>query len=103
MSLSGGSMSGWPLCGAVLLIIPTTFVVGALMGHPPTWLVSQNPVVLLGSLGVAALGNLSSLVHAKVLKGQPATLRIDITASVASIVVLSISVLLGTLLLDMRL
>jgi len=38
-------------------MIPIAFVVGALTGHTPTWGFLQNPVVLLGLLGVAALGN----------------------------------------------
>jgi hypothetical protein len=80
-------------------MIPIAFVVGALTGHPPTWGFLQNPVVLLGSLGVAALGNLWSLVHAEVLKGKPPTLRIDIAANLLSIIVLAVAALLGALLI----
>jgi hypothetical protein len=75
MSYGHGSAFGWPLWGTLLLMIPIAFVVGALTGHTPTWGFLQNPVALLGSLGVAALGNLWSLVHAEVLKGKPPTLR----------------------------
>jgi hypothetical protein len=58
----------------------------------------QNPIVLLGSLAAAALGNLWSLVHVEVLKGQPSILRIEITANVSSILVLSVAGLLGSVL-----
>jgi len=86
--------------GALLLMIPIAFVVGLpLTGHTPTWGFLQNPVVLLGSLGVAALGNLWSLVHAEVLKGKPPTLRIDIAANLLSIIVLAVAGLLGALLI----
>jgi len=54
---------------------------------------------LLGSLGVAALGNLWSLVHVEVLKGKPPILRIDIAANVFSIVILILAGLLGSLLI----
>jgi len=80
-------------------MIPIAFVAGALTGHTPTWGFLQNPVVLLGSLGVAALGNLWSLVHAEVLKGKPPILRIDITGNPLSIIVLAIASLLGALLI----
>ena len=99
MSYGHGSAFGWPLWGALLLMIPLAFVVGALTGHTPTWGFLQNPVVLLGSLGVAALGNLWSLVHAEVLKGKPPTLRIDITPNLPSIIVLAVAGLLGALLM----
>jgi len=88
----------WQLWGSILLIIPTGFVVGALSGHTPSWAWLQSPVVLLGSLGVAALGNLWSLIHVKVLKGKPPILRIDIAGSALSIIVLTIAGLLGTVL-----
>jgi len=65
MSYGHGSAFGWPLWGALLLNIPIAFVVGALTGHTPTWGFLQNPIVLLGPLGVAALGNLWSLVQRK--------------------------------------
>jgi hypothetical protein len=94
-----GSTLGWPLLGAVLLLIPTLFVIGALTGHTPTWTFLQNPVVLLGSLGVAALGNLWSLVDVKVLQGKPPILRIDIAGNALSIVVLGIAGSLGALLI----
>jgi hypothetical protein len=94
-----GSTFGWPLWGALLLIIPTAFVIGALTGHTPTWGLLQNPVVLLGSLGVAALGNLWSLVHVEVLRGKPPILRIDIAGNALSIIVLTVAGLLGTLLI----
>ena len=81
------------------MIIPIAFVVGALTGHTPTWGFLQNPVVLLGSLGVAALGNLWSLVHAEVLKGKPPTFRIDIVANPLSTIVLAVAGLLGALLM----
>jgi hypothetical protein len=99
MSYGRSSASGWPRWGALLLVIPIAFVVGALSGHTPSWGFLQNPVVLLGSLGVAAIGNLWSLVHAEVLKGKPATLRIDIAANPLSIVVLAVAGLLGALLM----
>jgi ribose/xylose/arabinose/galactoside ABC-type transport system permease subunit len=99
MSSRHGSALGWPLGGALLLMMPIAFVVGALTGHTPTWGSLQNPVVLLGSLGVAALGNLWSLVHAGVPKGKPPTLRIDIGANPLSIIVVAVSGLLGALLL----
>ena len=97
MSYRHGSAFVWPLWGALLLMIPIAFVVGALTGHTATWGFLQNPVVL-GSLGVAA-GNLSSLVHAEVLKGKPPTLRIDIAANPLSIIVLAVAGLLGALLI----
>jgi hypothetical protein len=99
MSYGRGSAFVWPLWGALLLLIPSAFVVGALTRHTPAWGVLQNPVVLLGSLGVAAIGNLWSLVHAEVLKGKPSTLRIDIAAKPLSIIVLAVAGLLGTLLM----
>ena len=99
MSNPHGSTFGWPLWGAFLLIIPTAFVIGALTGHTPSWGLLQNPVVLLGSLALAALGNLYSLVHVEVLRGKPSILRIDLTAKAFSILVLTISILLGTLLM----
>ena len=64
--------SVWPLCGAILLIIPAAFVTNALMGRTPAWGFVHSPVVLLGSLGVATLGNLKSLIHVEVLKGKQA-------------------------------
>jgi hypothetical protein len=97
MSYGHGSAFGWPLWGAILLMIPIAFVVGVLTGHTPTWGFLQNPVVLLGSLAVAALGNLWSLVHAEVLKGKPPTLRIDIAGNPLS--VLAVAGLLGALLI----
>ena len=99
MSNPHGSTFGWPLWGAFLLIIPTAFVIGALTGHTPSWGLLQNPVVLPGSLALAALGNLYSLVHVEVLRGKPSILRIDLTANAFSILVLTISILLGTLLM----
>jgi hypothetical protein len=99
MSNPHGSTFGWPLWGAFLLIIPTAFVIGALTGHTPSWGLLQNPGVLLGSLALAALGNLYSLVHVEVLRGKPSILRIDLTANAFSILVLTISILLGTLLM----
>ena len=99
MSYGRSSASGWPLWGALLLVIPIAFVVGALSGHTPSWSFLQNPVVLLGSLGVAAIGNLWSLVHAEVLKGKPPTLRVDIAANPPSIIVLALAGLLGALLM----
>jgi hypothetical protein len=56
MSHADGSTFGWPLWGAILLVIPIAFVIGALSGHPPTLGLRQNRVVLLGSLSVAVLG-----------------------------------------------
>jgi hypothetical protein len=97
MSHAHGSTFGWPLWGALLLIIPTAFVIGALSGHTPTWGLLQNPVVLLGSLGVAALGNLWSLVRVEVLRGKPPILRIDIAGNALSIIVLVVASALGTL------
>jgi len=99
MSYRHGSAFRWPLWGALLLMIPIAFVVGALSGHTPTWGFLQNPVVLLGSLSVAALGNLWSLVHAGVPRGKPPTLRIDIAANPLSIIVLAVAGLLGALLI----
>ena len=99
MSYGQGSAFGWPLWGALLLMIPIAFVGGVLTGHTPTWGFLQNPVVLLGSLAAAALGNLWSLVHAEVLKGKPRTLRIDIAANPLSIIVLAVAGLLGALLI----
>jgi|SRR5215471_2278388 len=93
-----GSVYRWPLCGALLLIIPTTFVVGSLTGHTPEWGVLQNPIVILGSLGVAAIGNLWSLVRLEILKGKPPILRIDIAGNALSIIVLTVAGLLGALL-----
>jgi len=85
--------------GTLLLIIPTAFVIGALTGHTPNWGLLQNPVVVLGSLALAALGNLCSVVHVEVLRGKPSILRIDLTANGFSIVVIAIAILLGTLLI----
>jgi len=99
MSYGHGSAFGWPLWGALLLMIPIAFVGGALTGHTPTGGFLQNPFVLLGALGVAALGNLWSLVHAEVLKGKPPTLRIDIAPNLPSIIVLAVAGLLGALLM----
>jgi hypothetical protein len=99
MSYGRSSAFRWPLWGVLLLMIPSAFVGGALSGHTPTWGFLQNPVVLLGSLGVAAIGNLWSLVHAEVLKGKPATLRIDIAANPLSIIVLAVAGLLGAFLI----
>jgi hypothetical protein len=92
----------WPPWGSILLIIPTAFVVGALSGHTPSWGWLQSPVVLLGSLGVAALGNLWSLIHVEVLKGTPPVLRIDIAGNAHSIIVLTIAGLLGAVLMGLR-
>ena len=92
------SAFGWPLWGALLLMIPMGFVVGALTGHTPNWGILQNPVVLLGSLAVAAIGNLWSLVHVEVLKGKPPMLRIDIAANPLNIIIFAIAGLLGVLL-----
>ena len=88
----------WPLWGSILLIIPTAFVVGALSGHTPSWGWLQSPVVLLGLLSVAALGNLWSLIHVEVLRGTPPILRIDIAGNALSIIVLTIAGLLGAVL-----
>ena len=99
MSHAHGSTFGWPLWGAFLLVIPTTFVIGAVTGHTPSWGLLQNPVVLLGSLAVAALGNLWSLVHVEVLRGTSPILRIDIAGNALSIIVLTIAGLLGALLI----
>ena len=99
MSYGHGSAFGWPLWGALLLMIPIAFVVGALTGHTPTWGFLQNPVVLLGSISLAAIGNLWSLLHVEVLKGKPPMLRIDIAANLLSIVVLAVASLLGVLLI----
>ena len=96
MSYRHGPALGWPLWGVLLLMIPIAFVVGALGGHTPTRSFLQNPVVL-GSLGVAARGNLWSLVHAGVPKGKPPTLLIDIAADPLSIIVLAVAGLLGAL------
>ena len=98
MSCRLGSAFGWPLWGALLLMIPIAFFVGALGGHTPTWGFLQNPVVLLGSLGVAALGNLGSLVHAGAPEGKPPTLGI-IGSNPLSILVLAVAGLLGALLI----
>ena len=94
-----GSTFGWPLWGAFLLIIPSAFVIGALTGHTPNLGLLQTPVVLLGSIAMAAAGNLYSLVHVEMLRGKPSILRIDVTANAFSIVVLTIAVLLGALLI----
>jgi ribose/xylose/arabinose/galactoside ABC-type transport system permease subunit len=99
MSYGQSSAFGWPLWGALLLTIPIVFVVGALTGHTPNWGILQNPIVLLGSIGLAAMGNLWSLLHVEVLKGKPPTLRIDIAASLFSILVLAVASLLGVLLI----
>ena len=55
--------------------------------------------MLLGSIGLAAMGNLSSLLHVEVLKGKPPTLRIEIAANLLSIIVLAVASLLGLLLI----
>jgi hypothetical protein len=89
----------WQLWGALLLTIPVAFVFGALTGHTPSWGILQNPVVLLGSIGVAAMGNLWSLIHVEVLKGKPPILRIDIAGNLLSIIVLALASLLGVLLI----
>lgn len=99
MSHPHGSTLGWPLWGAFLLVIPTAFVIGALSGYTPTWGLLQNPLVLLGSLAVAALGNLWSLTHVEVLRGKPPILRIDLAGNALSIIVLTIAGLLGSLLI----
>jgi hypothetical protein len=99
MSYGRSSAFGWPFWGALLLTIPSAFVVGALTGHTPTWGLLQNPVVLLGSLGVATIGNMWSLVHVEVLKGKPPALRIDIAANPLSIIILAVAGLLGALLI----
>ena len=98
MPYGQSSAFGWPLWGALLLVMPIVFVVGALVGHTPTWGFLQSPVVILGSIGLAAIGNLWSLVHAEVLKGKPPTLRIDIAANPVSIIVLAVAGLLGAIL-----
>lgn len=77
MSHADGSTFGWRLWGVVPLIIPTVFVIGALAGDPPTWSLLQHPVVVLGSLAVAVLGNFWSMTHVEVLRGRPPILRID--------------------------
>jgi hypothetical protein len=93
------SAIAWPIWGALLLMLPVAFVLGALTGHTPNWGIFQNPVVLLGSIGVAAMGNLWSLLHVEVLEGKPPTLRIDITANLLNIIVLAVASLLGVLLI----
>jgi hypothetical protein len=85
------SVSRWPLWGALLLIIPTIFVVSSLAGHTPNWGVLQNPIVILGSIAVAGLGSLLSLVHVEVVRGKPQVLRIDIEVNVRSIMVLAVA------------
>jgi len=92
------SASRWPLWGALLLIIPTFFVVSSLAGHTPNLGVLQNPIVILGSIAVAALGNLWSLVHVEVVKGKPQVLRIDVVGNVRSIIVLAVATLLAMIL-----
>lgn len=92
------SVSRWPLWGALLLIIPTIFVVSSLAGHTPNLGVLQNPIVILGSITVAALGSLWSLVHVEVVRGKPQVLRIDIEVNVRSIIVLAVASLLATIL-----
>ena len=98
MSHAHGSTFGWPRWSAILLVIPIAFVIGALSGHPPTLGLLQNPVVLLGSLSVAALGNLWSMVHVEVMRGKPPILRIDISGNALSLIVVTVAGLLGTLL-----
>ena len=88
----------WPVCGAILLIIPVAFVVGGLTGQPPAWGFLKNPVVLLGSLGVALLGNLWSLVRLQLIKGKPSMLRIEIAGKTSAIVVAVVAGLLGAML-----
>ena len=99
MGYGHSSTFRWPLSGALLLMIPIAFVVGALTGHTPSWGILQNPVVLLGSIGLAAMGNLWSLLHVEVLKGKPPALRIEIAANLLSIIVLAVASLLGLLLI----
>ena len=99
MSYGHSSAFGWPLRGALLLTIPIAFVVGALTGHTPNWGIFQNPVVLLISIGLAAMGNLWSLLHVEVLKGKPPILRVDISANLLSIFILAVASLLGVLLI----
>jgi len=98
MSHRRGSSFGWPLWGALLLIIPTVFVVGALIGHTPRLGLLQNPIVVLGSLVVAALGNLWSVLHIEVLQGKPSILRIEIAGKAFSLIVLAIASSLAMLL-----
>lgn len=88
----------WPLWGSILLIVPTAFVVGALSGHTPSWGWLQSPLVLLGLIGVTALGNIWSLIHVEVLRAKPPILRIDIAGNTLSIIVLTIAGLLGAVL-----
>ena len=88
----------WPICGAILLIIPTAFIIGGLTGHPPAWSFLKNPVVLLGSLGGALLGNLWSLVHLELVKGMPSILRIEIAGKVSAILVALVAGGLGSIL-----
>jgi len=89
---------GWPVCGAVLLILPTAFVIGGLTGHMPALGLLQNPVVLLGSLGVAALGNLWSLVHVEVVKSKPPILRIEIAGNAFAVMIVVFAGVLGSIL-----
>ena len=99
MPYGQSSAFGWPLWGALLLVMPIVFVVGGLTGHPPTWGFLQSPVVILGSIGLAALGNLWSLAHAEVLKGKPPILRIEIAGNLLSLIVLAVAGLLGAILI----
>jgi len=79
MSHAHGSTFGWLAgFGCCSTSHPELIVIGALIGHTPTWTFLQNPVVLLASLRLAARGNLWSLVDVKVLPGKPPILRIDI-------------------------
>jgi len=86
--MSYGHVRVWRTAlGCPLLMIPIAFFVGASRAYAYLGFL-QDPVVLLGLLGVAALGNCVPWFHAEVLKGKPPTLGIDIAANPVSIIVL---------------
>jgi hypothetical protein len=59
MSHAHGPAFGWRFWSALLLIVPTVFVTGALTGHTPAWGLLQNPAVLLFATASFDFGNAS--------------------------------------------
>jgi hypothetical protein len=59
----------------------------------------QSPLVLLGCLAVAGLGNLWSVMHVELLKGKPPVLRVEVAGYALNLIVLAVATALTTLLL----
>jgi len=89
----------WPLYGAALLLFPTIFVLGALLGHPPLIPVLQSPAFLLAAIAAAFAGNLWPILTMRMDDGQPRVVHISVRLLPLNIAVVTAASALGALLL----